>query len=41
MARPPRSATRTRLYKDGEMRAEGFPAERISDLLAEDGDAVV
>ena len=41
MARPPRCATRTRLYRGGVVQAEGFAAEQISDLLAADGDAVV
>lgn len=38
---PPQCATRTRQYRSGEVVAEGFPAERISDLLAADDDSVI
>ena len=41
MAVPPLCPTRTRLYRAGELLEEGFPAERISDLLAADPDVVV
>ncbi|HEY2272124.1 MAG TPA: magnesium transporter CorA family protein [Jatrophihabitantaceae bacterium] len=40
-AEPPRCPTRTRLYRDGEVADEGFPAERIGTLLDEGGDTVV
>ncbi|MFG1926932.1 magnesium transporter CorA family protein [Cryptosporangium sp. NPDC048952] len=40
-ATPPRCPTRTRLYRDGEVVAEGFPAEEISDRLASDSDAFI
>ncbi|PRY10744.1 magnesium transporter [Kineococcus rhizosphaerae] len=35
-AQPPRCPTRTRAYRHGQVVQEGFPAERISELLAED-----
>jgi magnesium transporter len=38
---PPQCPTRTRQYRDGQVVAEGFPAERISDILDDDGDSVV
>lgn len=38
---PPQCPTRTRLYVDGVLRDEGFPAERISDLLAADEHAAI
>jgi magnesium transporter len=38
---PPRCPTRTRLYRDGRLVAEGFPAEEISDQLAAADDSVV
>jgi magnesium transporter len=38
---PPQCATRTRQYRGGDVVAEGFPAERISELLAEDDDSVI
>ncbi|WP_103381348.1 magnesium transporter CorA family protein [Pseudonocardia dioxanivorans] len=38
---PPRCPTRTRLYRDGTLVEEGFPAERISEQLAAHHDAVV
>jgi magnesium transporter len=37
---PPRCPTRTRLYRAGELLDEGFPAERIGELLAVDEAAV-
>ena len=40
-AAPPRCPTRTRLYRAGRMLDEGFPAEKISELLAADPDAVI
>lgn len=40
-ANPPQCATRTRQYRSGEVVAEGFPAERISDLLGADDDSVI
>ncbi|MFB9323114.1 magnesium transporter CorA family protein [Cryptosporangium minutisporangium] len=40
-AQPPQCPTRTRLYQQGRMTAEGFPAEEISDRLASAPDAVV
>ena len=40
-AEPPRCATRTRLYQHGTVIDEGFPAERISELLDEHDEAVV
>ena len=40
-ATPPGCATRTRLYRDGKVVAEGFPAEEISERLASTPDAVV
>jgi magnesium transporter len=38
---PPRCPTRTRLYRDGRLVAEGFPAEDIAENLAAHPDAVV
>lgn len=38
---PPQCPTRTRQYRHGLVVAEGFPAERISDVLAGDQDSVV
>ncbi|WP_433220228.1 magnesium transporter CorA family protein [Dactylosporangium sp. CS-047395] len=38
---PPRCPTRTRLYRDGELLDEGFPAEQLSDRLAKDEHCVV
>ena len=38
---PPRCATRTRLYRGGELAAEGFPAEQIDALLDLHEDGVV
>ncbi|MCW2675208.1 MAG: Mg2 transporter protein CorA family protein [Modestobacter sp.] len=38
---PPRCPTRTRLYRAGQLVAEGFSAEQISDHLAAHEDAVV
>ena len=38
---PPGCPTRTRLYRDGKLVAEGFAATEISDHLAADDDAVV
>jgi magnesium transporter len=38
---PPRCKARTRLYRDGAVRAEGFPAEDISEHLADDDKAIV
>lgn len=38
---PPRCPTRTRHYRNGRLLDEGFPAERISDLLAADRDSFV
>ena len=38
---PPTCATRTRLYRAGEMLEEGFPAEQMSARLAADPQAVV
>jgi magnesium transporter len=38
---PPRCKARTRLYRDGAVQAEGFPAEEISERLAEDKKATV
>lgn len=38
---PPQCPTRTRQYRDGQVIAEGFPAERIHELLAADADSVV
>ncbi len=40
-ARPPECATRTRLYRAGELLDEGFPAEQMSERLAADPEAVV
>ncbi|EXG81922.1 magnesium transporter CorA family protein [Cryptosporangium arvum] len=40
-ATPPKCPTRTRLYRDGELVAEGFPAEEISERLASAPDAVI
>jgi magnesium transporter len=40
-AEPPKCPTRTRLYRGGALALEGFPAERISDHLAEDEDSFV
>ena len=40
-ATPPRCPTRTRLYRDGKVAAEGFPAEDISELLDRHADATV
>lgn len=40
-AAPPTCPTRTRLYRDGELIKEGFPAEEISDHLDADREAVV
>jgi magnesium transporter len=37
---PPLCPTRTRLYRAGHLLQEGFPAEKISELLASDRDAV-
>jgi magnesium transporter len=38
---PPRCPTRTRLYRDGELLDEGFPAEQLSARLAADERTVV
>jgi len=38
---PPRCKARTRLYRDGAVHAEGFPAEEISKHLADDDEATV
>ncbi len=38
---PPNCPARTRLYRGGVMRDEGFPAEQISDRLRADTDAIV
>ena len=38
---PPKCPTRTRQYRRGEIIAEGFPAEEISERLAQDADSVV
>lgn len=38
---PPRCPTRTRAYRHGALVAEGFPAEQISERLAESDDVVV
>jgi magnesium transporter len=38
---PPKCPTRTRLYRAGRLLEEGFPAERMSERLAADPDAVV
>ena len=38
---PPQCPTRTRQYRSGQVVAEGFPAEQISDVLAGDDDSVV
>jgi magnesium transporter len=38
---PPRCATRTRMYRGGELAAEGFPAEQLSEHLDRSEDAVV
>lgn len=38
---PPQCPTRTRHYRAGQVVAEGFPAEQISDLLAAADDSVV
>jgi magnesium transporter len=38
---PPKCETRTRLYRSGVVRAEGFPAEDIRGHLQESDDAVV
>ena len=38
---PPQCPTRTRQYRSGEVVAEGFPAEQISEVLAADDDSVV
>ncbi len=40
-AAPPQCARRTRLYKGGMVADEGFPAEKISALLAADAESVV
>ena len=40
-AQPPTCPTRTRLYQDGRVIQEGFPAEQISELLAATPDSVV
>jgi magnesium transporter len=40
-ATPPRCATRTRLYRDGKVVAEGFPAEEISERLSSVADGVI
>jgi len=40
-AAPPLCPTRTRLYRAGQLLEEGFAAERISELLAADPQAVV
>jgi magnesium transporter len=37
---PPKCATRTRLYRAGQLLAEGFPAEQLSERLAADPSAV-
>lgn len=37
---PPRCPTRTRLYRAGQLVAEGFPAEQLSERLADDPQAV-
>lgn len=39
-AAPPVCPTRTRLYRAGQLLEEGFPAERISELLSSDLDVV-
>ncbi len=38
---PPRCPSRTRVYRDGAVTVEGFPAQDISEHLAADHDAVV
>jgi magnesium transporter len=38
---PPRCPSRTRLYRAGQLFAEGFPAEQISELLDAHADGVV
>src|SRR5690348_1850487 len=38
---PPRCKARTRLYRDGHVQAEGFPADEISQRLADDKEATV
>ncbi|WP_261554016.1 magnesium transporter CorA family protein [Frankia tisae] len=38
---PPRCPTRTRLYRQGALEEEGFPAEQISEKLAADHSTVV
>src|SRR5215813_1298370 len=40
-AEPPHCATRTHLYRAGELLEEGFPAAELSERLATDEDAVV
>jgi magnesium transporter len=40
-AQPPTCPTRTRAYRDGKVISEGFPAEQISDLLAEHEDTTI
>jgi magnesium transporter len=40
-AKPPHCPARTRLYRDGRLVDEGFPAARIAAHLAEDPEAVV
>ena len=40
-AEPPTCPTRTRAYRGGALLDEGFPAERISDLLDGDDEVVV
>ncbi|GAA3455465.1 magnesium transporter CorA family protein [Dactylosporangium matsuzakiense] len=37
---PPKCPTRTRLYRDGELLDEGFPAEQLSERLRDDPHAV-
>jgi magnesium transporter len=38
---PPRCKARTRLYRDGAVQAEGFPADEISEHLADDDKATI
>jgi magnesium transporter len=40
-AEPPKCPTRTRAYRDGEVVAEGFPAENIREVLDRDDSCVV